>query len=101
MDTKSTILDIAMNLNRIGNWVADDYTGKKKRILLFLNQTTDNINSLQNKSFSNRFKRTWVNFLKSYSQLIKEAQKEKSENLELAEKLMTWGNILTHRSSLI
>lgn len=101
MDKKAVVLDIAMNLNRIGNWVADDYPGKKKRILLFLNQTTEYINSLQNKSFSPRFNPTWISFTQKYSQIEKDVEAGKKDKLELAEKLMTWGNILTHRVNLI
>jgi hypothetical protein len=32
MNVKSQILDIAMNLNRVGNWAADDYIGKKVKV---------------------------------------------------------------------
>ena len=32
MELKVKILDIAMNLNRIGNWAADDFERQQKRI---------------------------------------------------------------------
>lgn len=101
MDKKAKILDIAMNLNRIGNWAADDYELKQKRIKLFLDQTTDYIKSLKPSYFSLPFKKTFIRFVEEYDKLkTAEAQKLK-DPLYWAEKMMTWGNILTHRASLI
>jgi hypothetical protein len=97
MDNKAKILDIAMNLNRIGNWAADDYDGKKIRIEQFLNQTTQYIDTLTPSSFSDSFKTTFDAFLKEYLEL----KKTPNDRLLWAEKLMTWGNILTHRSKLL
>lgn len=31
--TKQTVMDIAMNLNRIGNWIADDFDSNLKKIM--------------------------------------------------------------------
>lgn len=101
MNKKAVILDIAMNLNRIGNWAADDYQIKEKRINLFLNQTTEYINSLETSSFSPVFKKIFIKFLKEYKNLKKEWKDGLKESLFWAEKMMTWGNILTHRSRLI
>lgn len=101
MNNKNQILDIAMNLNRIGNWAADDYQGKKKRINLFLDQTTRYVDSLDEKSFQGSFKRTYNKFLKEYPGLVKAGKQGPKESLHWAEKMMTWGNILTHRAQLI
>ncbi len=101
MDNKSLILDIAMNLNRIGNWAADDYSIKKKRIYVFLNQTTDYIKSLDQSKLPNLMKRTVTKFLYEYSQLKKAGEEGPQDTLAWAERMMTWGNILTHRSQLI
>ena len=57
MDNKAKILDIAMNLNRIGGWAADDYQAKQRRIEIFLNQTTQYISSLEKTSFKKPFKK--------------------------------------------
>ena len=72
MDNKSLILDIAMNLNRIGNWAADDYFIKKKRICLFLNQTTNYLKLLDQSKLPNLLKRTITKFTNEFSQLKKE-----------------------------
>lgn len=101
MDQKSKILDIAMNLSRIGNWAADGYKIKQKRITLFLDETTEYIKSLKQSSFPLRFKETLIKFLQEYSRLEKEGKTGPRDELEFAEKMMTWGNILTHRASLI
>lgn len=101
MDKKAIVLDIAMNLNRIGNWAADDCQAKQKRINLFLKQTTQYINSLQLSLFSPPFKKTFMKFQREYKNLKKEWEDGLKESLFWAEKMMTWGNILTHRSRLI
>lgn len=101
MDKKAKILDIAMNLNRVGNWAADDYNAKQKRISLFLNQTTKYINSLDVLDFTEPFKKTFHKFSKEYSELEKANIKSSDDALLWAEKMMTWGNILTHRAKLI
>ena len=101
MTSKDKILDIAMNLNRIGNWAADDYIGRRKRILTFLDQTNDYINTLDTRKFSKKFNKTYNNFVKNYSELEKIGRKGPKNPLFWAEDMMTWGNILTHRARLI
>jgi hypothetical protein len=101
MDNKAKILDIAMNLTRIGNWAADDYKVKRKRIELFLDETTEYINSIDRSSLLGPFKKTFENFLAEYSRLEKIGKEGPKDQLYWAEQMMTWGNILTHRSRLI
>jgi len=101
MDYKSKILDIAMNLNRVGNWAADDFVGKRKRINFFLDQTNKYVTSLNTSQLPHKFKKTFSNFLKDYSLLIEEVKSNPKDSLIWAEKMMTWGNILTHRSKLL
>ena len=101
MDNKAKILDIAMNLNRIGNWAADDYQTKKERINLFLNETTELVKSLDAKILQSPFRKTFQDFVKDYFQLEKIGKQGPEDQLFWAEQMMTWGNILTHRSKLI
>lgn len=101
MDNKAKILDIAMNLTRIGNWAADDYKSKKKRIIIFLDQTSEYLISLEKSDLSDRFKKTLDRFLAEYPVLEKEGKELSSDVLAWAERMMTWGNILTHRSKLV
>ncbi|MBI4009412.1 hypothetical protein HY357_04200 [Candidatus Roizmanbacteria bacterium] len=100
MDTKAKILDIAMNLNRIGNWAADDFEKKQKRISLFLNQTAQYIEAVDSEKLSKQFQKTFLKFLAEYKKL-EAANPSKSNSIYWAETMMTWGNILTHRSKLL
>lgn len=101
MDDKAAILDIAMNLNRIGNWAADGFEAKRKRIKFFLDATTLAINSLNPATFSPIFAKTFKRFTAQYFELEKEGKKGPKETLWWAELMMTWGNILTHRCKLL
>ncbi len=101
MDNRAKVLDIAMNLNRIGNWAADDYSGKKERIKIFLRNTSSYIQALDKDSLPGTFVGTFNNFVKEYRLLEKEGLKNPKNPLLWAEEMMTWGNILTHRSKLI
>lgn len=101
MSNQAKILDIAMNLNRIGNWAADGYAIRQKRILIFLNQTSQYLKTLQESKLSDDFKKTLKLFLKDYRELAKIGKEGPKDELLWAEKMMTWGNILTHRAKLI
>jgi len=101
MDNKQIILDIAVNLNRIGNWAADDYFGKQKRIQTFLYNTDQYIKSLDKNSYKSPFNKTLSEFLIEYDLLKREGLEKPLDTNYWAEKMMTWGNILTHRSKLI
>lgn len=101
MELKVKILDIAMNLNRIGNWAADDFERQQKRIYLFLDQTSNYLNSIKQKEIPSKIKTIFKKFLNEYSFLEKEAKQGPKDRILWAEKMMTWGNILTHRSQLI
>lgn len=101
MNNQAQILDIAMNLNRIGNWAADGFSAREKRISLFLDQTSKYLKSLNPSFFSDPFKKTFNQFLEEYSHLEKTGKKGPKDELLWAEKMMTWGNILTHRAKLI
>lgn len=101
MDNKSKILDIAMNLTRIGNWAADGFSKKQKRIEIFLRQTSEYLKLLDSTNFKEPFKTTFAKFLKDYQQLVQLAKEGPRDELAWAERMMTWGNILTHRAKLV
>ena len=100
MDQKQLLLDIAMNLSRIGNWTADDFVGKRKRIDLFLTQTKEYMGQLHRDTFSPKLLQTITRFSTEFSDYEKELQSTPKDTYALAEELLTWANILTHRSSL-
>ena len=99
--TKQQILDIAMNLNRMGNWAADGYETKQKRIKLFLDQTNGYIETINLATLPKQFAPTMRSFVLQYSSLIHEGKSKPPDIDVWAEKMMTWGNILTHRASLL
>ncbi|MDP2649729.1 MAG: hypothetical protein Q8P10_02700 [bacterium] len=101
MNNKAKILDIAMNLNRVGGLAIDNYEKKKKRIGIFLEETKGYINSIDESSFPISFRKTFGRFLKEYSLLEKVSIKNHDEKLRWAEEMMTWGNILTHRAKFL
>lgn len=101
MTNKAKILDLAMNLNRIGNWAADGYLIKRKRILIFLDQTSEYLNSLKNIQLPKNFNKTFNRFLKEYKKLEIAGKDGPKDEILWAEKMMTWGNILTHRAKLL
>lgn len=101
MDNKVKILDIAMNLNRVGNWSADGFSSKQKRILMFLAQTSNYLKSIDQSLLNESFRKVFLKFLEDYRVLEQKAKNGQVDDLEWAEKMMTWGNILTHRSKLL
>lgn len=101
MDEKAKILDLAMNLNRIGNWAADGYGLRKRRILTFLRQSSEYIRSINLLFLPASLQKTFRRFCKEYQELEKEGKMGPKDELLWAERMMTWGNILTHRTKII
>ena len=101
MDMQNKILDIAMNLNRVGNWAADDYDAKKRRIKMFLANTTEYIKDVGEIPPNSIFRKVYKSFLREYPRLKREGLAGPKNPLWWAEEMMTWGNILTHRAKLI
>ncbi len=94
------IMDFAMNLTRVGNWAADDFVGKKSRILQFLRQTDEYFRRVNTANYSPTLEKTLQSFRPTYQRLVKEAEMTPGDPLAWAESMMTWGNILTHRAKL-
>ncbi|MBI3342698.1 hypothetical protein HY087_00605 [Candidatus Gottesmanbacteria bacterium] len=94
------IMDIAMNLARIGNWAADDFDGKKKRISMFLEQTNEYLRSLDVTAYSSATKQALTRFTKAFATLRVQTPRKPEDKLRWAEAMLTWSNILTHRSKL-
>lgn len=101
MDNKSIILDVAMNLNRIGNWAADDFIQKRGRIETFLESTNQYLQNIEINALPPKFRNTFDLFLEKYEILKKSKDEGLADPDKWAEEIMTWGNILTHRSKLI
>lgn len=94
------IMDIAMNLARIGNWAADDFDGKRKRISMFLEQTNTYLKTLPTSSYPLTTQRALTRFTQAFNTLRTQPPLNLEEKLRWAEDMLTWSNILTHRAKL-
>lgn len=93
MSAQELILNIAVNLGRIGRYA---YEGRRSRVEQFLNETDEYVRQLELTPLKPRFKGTFDDFKKSLNEL------EKDMRLDVfwAETAYTWANILTHRAKL-
>ena len=94
------IMNIAMNMARIGNWVADCYEDKKDLIKRIIQETDTFMYDLPSQSISKNFKPTLDKFSSEFEQLKKEHITKKNR-LFWAERALTWANILQHRARLV
>lgn len=99
-DNKQLVLDIAMNCHRIGGWMADDFEGKKKRIDTFLVQTRAYVDTFEKADVPESLVPTRRSFSQAFNENLRGIKSSTSDKNALAERFMTWGNILTHRASL-
>ena len=98
VSVQDRILDIAVNLARIGNWVADSYEQKQQLIKFFLDQTEEYLAEVRRLTVSKDFKPILDKFTSELEMLrAQEIQKDKDW---WAERALTWANILTHRAKL-
>lgn len=93
MSAEDLSLNIAVNLGRISRWAME---GKKGRIEQFISDTNFYITELDKTPKSERFSKTFNTFKEKFDKL--------KNNIQLneiwAEDVLTWANILTHRSKL-
>lgn len=94
------IMDIAMNLARIGNWAADDFDGKEKRINMFLDQTNAYLKTLPISSYSLTTQQALDRFTREFTMLQSKTPRTIEDKLRWAEAMLTWSNILTHRAKI-
>lgn len=99
LSNRDKLLDISLNLARIGNWTADSYDDKKNLINRFIKQTQDYINEIPEKDLSNDMRDVFDRFKNEFKRL--KSEKINSSNKDVwAETALTWANILQHRSGL-
>lgn len=96
VSTRDKILDISVNLTRIGNWVADSYLDKKDLIKFFLDQTDEYISEVRASKVSEEFKPVFVKFDREFQKLKNSQEFDDA----WAENALTWANILAHRAKL-
>lgn len=93
MSNQDILLNIAVNLGRLGRW-ADEK--KVMRIPQFLDDTQIYIDMLEGAQINKKFQPT----LRSFSSMFKKLASQKNYNEVWAEEAFTWANILTHRAKL-
>ena len=80
-EQKNIFLDFAVNLNRIGEWVCDDYAKKKNRIDIVLDQQRSYITKFNSSLLSDHSQEVFAHFLKKYPFLEEEIRKNYKKNL--------------------
>lgn len=93
LTTKDLILNIAVNLGRIGRFALEK---KTNRLNQFLAETQQFIQDLEPMKKSSQLQRTIDLFKKDFDVL----KNNTHFDIEWSEKMFTWANILTHRSIL-
>ncbi len=99
VSVRDRILDISVNLARIGNWSADSYQQKEKLIKYFLDQTGVYINEVKQAQLSSDVKPVFNHFIIEFQKLKQEKISKKNKDW-WAERALTWANILQHRAQL-
>ncbi|MDP2941576.1 MAG: hypothetical protein Q8N85_04920 [Candidatus Omnitrophota bacterium] len=92
MNTQELVLNIAVNLGRLGRWACE---GKQNRVDQFLAETETYISQLEQSPKSPRFQRTFDIFQETFNALKRDVRLDPV----WAETMLTWANILTHRAS--
>lgn len=93
MNAEDLTLNIAINLDRLARFAME---GRSNRIELFLQDTQDYLNQLEETPKTKKFQRTFEKFKQVFNKL-----KNNSRYDQLwAENALTWANILTHRAKL-
>lgn len=98
-DNYLRIMDISVNLARIGNWTADNLDGKKSLIQRFLSQTEEYVDDLKKRDISEDTRLLLSRFYETFEELKNEKVTSRNKD-EWAERALTWANILQHRAKL-
>ncbi|MBF0489475.1 MAG: hypothetical protein HQL15_02495 [Candidatus Omnitrophica bacterium] len=93
MEAKEIILNISVNLGRLCRWSLE---GRTARVEQFLNETEEFLKALELAPKSARFLPTYEWFKKDFENLRHNVRMDK----DWAESMLTWANILNHRSAL-
>ena len=93
MNAQELILHIAANLGRLARWAIE---GRNDRIDQFLRETERCLEDLRRQPAREEFKSTLDRFWLEFHD-IRTAERR---DIEWAERVATWANILTHRAKL-
>lgn len=93
------IMNISVNMGRVGGWVADSYEEKKDLVYKIVDETTQFLTELPAQKISEDFKPTLKKFTSQFERLRKEVITDENR-INWAERALTWANILQHRAKL-
>jgi len=93
MSAQELVLNIAVNLGRIGRYA---YEGRRSRVEQFLSETEEYVRQLESAPMQPRFQKTFAAFKQSLNELTRDMRLDKF----WAETAYAWANILTHRAKL-
>ncbi len=99
ISARERIMDISLNLARIGNWTADSYDEKKNLINRFILQTDEYIDEISGNILNKELNSIFQKFIAEFEKLKRESV-NRSNKEEWAERALTWANILQHRAKL-
>lgn len=92
MTARDLTLNIAVNLGRIARWTTEN---KTSRIPLFLEETEKYFKELEDAPKADKFIPTFESFKKEFNRL-----KNSTHDINWADDLYTWANILSNRARL-
>lgn len=94
---KLDILNLSVNFSRIGEWSLLYFDNRRKLIEKFISQSDELVRVIDGQKLPAKFERTWndakVEFVSFKSVWLKEKKRQLA-----SERIMTWANILQHRS---
>ena len=93
MSVQELILNIAVNLGRIGRYA---YEGRRSRVEQFLRETEEYVHQLESAAIRPSFRRT----LNAFKESLNNLENDMRLDAFWAETAYTWANILTHRAQL-
>ena len=94
MDAKEITLNIAVNCGRLSRWAMEN---RSSRVEQFLMETGEYLKALDAVPKTSRFMPTYEWFKEDFDRLRGDVRMD----ADWAESMLTWANILTHRSSLL
>ena len=97
ISARERIMDISLNLARVGNWTADSYDDKKNLIARLISQTDGYIKEVSQKNLNKDLTDVFEKFKKEFNNLKSEKVKDSNKHW-WAERALTWANILQHRA---
>lgn len=95
---KLNILNLSVNFSRIGEWSLLYFDYRRKLIEKFIGQSDELVQVIDGQKLPAKFEKTWNDAKLELVSFKNVWLKEKNRQLA-SERIMTWANILQHRST--